>query len=221
MGEKITPPARSVDPTRAKFLREALERNTPALSRPSNGVRPVPGKPKLDSTKAQETYLEHLLECAPEAIALLDVEHKVVHVNTEFTRMFGFTPEEAWGRALELLIMPPDRAAEICWLKEMLVQGQRTALETKRQRKDGSLVDVFASATPVMISGQQVGVWAVYRDISDEKRAQSLSSALLRMAEKASSAEDLQQFYAAVHNIVAELMYARNFYIALYDPGNH
>jgi two-component system, cell cycle sensor histidine kinase and response regulator CckA len=221
MGEKLTPTARSVEHTRAKFLREALEHSTPALSRPSNS-RNLAGKSnsKPDSVEAQETYLEHLLECAPEAIALLDVEHKVLHVNSEFTRLFGFTVEEAWGCSLGSLIMPPDRAAEICWLKEMLYQGQRTSLETKRQRKDGTLVDVFASATPVLISGQPVGVWTVYRDISEEKRAQSLSSALLRIAEKASSAEDLQQFYAAVHNIVAELMYARNFYIALYDSGN-
>ncbi len=38
------------------------------------------------------------------------------------------------------------------------------------------------------------------------------------IAARSQSAEDLQQFYAAIHNIVGQLMYARNFYIALYDP---
>jgi len=221
MGEKVTPPPRSVDRTRAKFLREALGHSAPALTRPSNETRPLSGKhkSKLDSADVQETFLEHLLECAPEAIALLDAEYNVLHVNSEFTRVFGFKLEEAWGHSLGSLIMPPDRAAEICWLREMLCQGRNATLETKRQRKDGNLVDVFASATPVIISGQKAGIWTVYRDISEEKRAQSLSSALLRIAEKASSAKDLQQFYAAVHNIVAELMYARNFYIALQDSS--
>jgi hypothetical protein len=60
-------------------------------------------------------------------------------------------------------------------------------------------------------------VCALYRDISEQKRAEALSAALLRIAEKASSPDDLQQFYGAMHNIVAELMYARNFYVALYD----
>ena len=64
-----------------------------------------------------------------------------------------------------------------------------------------------------------MGVCALYRDISEQKRAEAMSSALLRIAEKANSAEDLKGFYAAVHNIVAELMYARNFYIALYEPA--
>ena len=58
-----------------------------------------------------------------------------------------------------------------------------------------------------------------YRDISDRKRVEALSSALYRVAEKSSSAHDLQQFFAAVHSIVDELMYGRNFYIALYDSG--
>jgi two-component system, cell cycle sensor histidine kinase and response regulator CckA len=212
MGDKITRRPKSVDRTRAQFLRQALELSTPALTVSA-------GNAMLAAPEAQNAYLEQLLQCAPEAIALLNVEHKVTHINSEFTRVFGFTPNEARGRTLASLIMPPDRAAEVCWLKEMLDKGQKIALETKRQRKDGTLVDVFASGAPVVISGKAAGAWAVYRDISQEKRAQALSSALLRIAEKASSAEDLQQFYAAVHNIVAELMYARNFYIALYDPG--
>ena len=47
----------------------------------------------------------------------------------------------------------------------------------------------------------------------------ALTYALYRVAEKSSSAHDLQQFFAAVHGIVDELIYARNFYIALYDPA--
>jgi len=63
------------------------------------------------------------------------------------------------------------------------------------------------------------GFYAGYHDISDRRRVEALSSALYRVAEKSSSAHDLQQFFAAVHGIVDELMYARNFYIALYDPS--
>ena len=81
-------------------------------------------------------------------------------------------------------------------------------------------MDVFLSGAPVLISDKQVAVYVLYRDISEQKRAESLSSALYRIAEKTSSAKDLQQFYAAIHGIVGELMYARNFYIAVYDPSS-
>ncbi len=49
------------------------------------------------------------------------------------------------------------------------------------------------------------------------RRQEQVQSALYRIAELASSARDLQDFYRAVHAVVGELMYANNFYIALYD----
>ena len=57
-------------------------------------------------------------------------------------------------------------------------------------------------------------------DITERKRAESLQLALYRITERASSVTQLSDFYAAVHAILGELMYARNFYIALYDRNN-
>ncbi|MEO6578423.1 MAG: hypothetical protein ABIO99_05945 [Candidatus Limnocylindria bacterium] len=47
--------------------------------------------------------------------------------------------------------------------------------------------------------------------------ADRVQGALYRIAETASAAQDMPSFYAAIHEIVRELMYADNFYIALYD----
>ncbi|MDP9302064.1 MAG: GAF domain-containing protein, partial [Actinomycetota bacterium] len=52
---------------------------------------------------------------------------------------------------------------------------------------------------------------------ADRQRSEEVQAALYRIAETASAAQDLQQFYAAIHHIVGELMYADNLYIALYD----
>ncbi len=49
------------------------------------------------------------------------------------------------------------------------------------------------------------------------ERAEKVQAALYRIAETASMAEDMQEFYAEMHRIVGELMYAGNFYITLYD----
>ncbi len=219
MGDKITRPAKAADLLRAKFLKEALQRGTPSLSHPLDPTA-VSSTQTLDSDslEVQKAYLEQLVECTPEAISILDEQYRIVRVNGEFTRMFGFLPEEALGRRIDSLIVPPDRNSETRWIGEVLNRGQKVTLETKRQRKDGTLVDVFISGAPIIVGGNHVAAYVLYRDISEQKRAESLSSALYRIAEKTSSAEDLQQFYAAIHAIVGELMYARNFYIALYDP---
>jgi len=52
---------------------------------------------------------------------------------------------------------------------------------------------------------------------AERARAAKVQDALYRIAELASSAQDMQEFYSAIHGVVGELMYASNFYIALYD----
>jgi PAS domain S-box-containing protein len=52
---------------------------------------------------------------------------------------------------------------------------------------------------------------------AERTHAAKVQEALYRIAELASAAQDLQEFYRAIHEVVGELMYAENFYIALYD----
>ena len=213
MGDKITRPSRSADLVRARMLKEALRRGTPIVTQPPQAMASDPAGLEL-----QKAFLEQLVECAPEAVSIVD-RYTILRINSEFTRVFGFTPEEAVGRRIDDLIVPPDRSAETRWIGERLAAGEKVLLETKRQRKDGSLVDVVISSAPVRVGDQRVGVYALYRDVSEQKRAETISAALYRIAKRASSAEDLQSLFSGIHNMVGELMYARNFYIALFDPA--
>ncbi len=217
MGEKVTPSAASTEVVRAKALREARKRGSPPVlaqipDAPSNGDSPAH---RLDIEKA---HLEQIVENAPEGISILDLELRITRINEEFTRLFGFAPEEASGKAIDFLIVPPDRSSETAWINDSVRKEKKLSLETRRQRKDGSLVDVLLSVSPVIVNGERVATYASYRDITEQKRAEELNSALYAIAARAHAAEDLQQFFAAIHVIVGQLMYARNFYIALFDP---
>ncbi len=217
MGDKFTRPAQSADLVRAKLLKEALERGTPALSR-AHEADPEVDPPDKRKPKPTKPISKILVECAPEAVSIVN-QYEILRVNAEFIRMFGFAAEESVGRRIDELIVPADRAAETRWIGERLSQGQKVSIETRRRKKDGSLLDVFLAAAPLIIAGQKVASYVLYRDITEQKKAETLSSALYRIAERTSSAADLQHFYASIHAIVGELMYARNFYIALYDPS--
>ena len=191
MGDKITRPAGSADLVRAKSLKEALRRGTPRFSRPLQSGASTASGSAPDFTfglpDVQKAYLEQLVECTPEAISVLNTQHGIMRINGEFTRLFGFCPEEALGRNIDTLIVPPDREAETRLVEETLARGQRVALETKRQRKDGTLVDVFMSGAPVVVNGVQVAFYALYRDISEQKRAEEERRALedqFRQAQK-------------------------------------
>jgi PAS domain-containing protein len=118
MGEKVTPPAASTEALRAKALREARKRGTPPiLTQISSGV-PSNGTPPPPSLDVEKTYLEQIVENAPEAISILDLDSRIMRINGEFTRLFGFTIEEAREKVIDSLIVPPDRSAETVWIAE-------------------------------------------------------------------------------------------------------
>src|SRR5271170_2241632 len=214
MGEKIAPAAAATEAPRGKTLREAFEHTAPI----THAASPTNGNGAEAPFTVEQAYFEQIIENAPEAISIVDPEKHILRINGEFTRLFGFTAAEAVGKRLDKLIVPPDRYAETAWIADTINTQSKISLETRRQRKDGSLVEVLLSTSPVMLKGQRVGAYASYRDISEQKRAEELNAALYAIAARSQSAEDLQQFFAAIHNIVGQLMNARNLYIALYDP---
>jgi PAS domain S-box-containing protein len=210
--------------------------NVPLEVQPQNGAAPSNGTcsehscplPPLgesrttnqQSAEIRLQFLEQIFQASPDGLSIADSSQRVLLANETFVRMFGYEAAEVAGELLENLVVPPDRLAESRWVTEALAKGQRITLETQRRKKDGTLLDVSVSCAPLLLNGKMAGFYAGYHDISDRKRVEALSSALYRVAEKSSSAHDLQQFFAAVHGIVDELMYARNFYIALYDPAS-
>jgi two-component system cell cycle sensor histidine kinase/response regulator CckA len=232
MGGRVTrSPQSPKDLVRAKSLSQALARGaTPAFIPP---VVPVvqppflswnPDKTNPEPNSSEQTlsirrqYLEQLFQNSPDPLLITDNSFRTQCVNQEFQTMFGYAPAETLGRPIDELIFPADRAAEAQWIAQCLQRGEPLTLETQRRCKDGTLLDVCVSSAPLIIDGQTVAFYAIYRDISERKRAEALSSALYRIAEKASAAQDLQQFFAAIHGIVDELMPARNFSIAIRDP---
>jgi hypothetical protein len=222
MGEKSVSSTDSNELLRAQALRE-VARRTESTGPPLPGQTPVtdPGNDVADPAiplPVEKAYFEQIIENAPDAIGIVDEAHRIIRVNAEFTRLFGYTTPEVVGKPLDKLIVPPDRYAETAWLAQNVATGANLTLETRRQRKDGSLVEVLLSTAPVMLDGKRIGGYASYRDISDQKRAEELNAALYAIAARSQTAEDLQQFYASIHNIVGQMMYARNFYIAIYDP---
>ena len=229
MGERVTQ-SRRADLIRAQRLKKALETGAPPTfvvpsTAPTNGscsnsscpVPPIVENQHQWSAESRSQFFEQMFHACPDALSISDGEHRVLWANHTFASMFGYSEEELVGVALEDLVVPADRLSESRWLIETLTKGERITLETKRCKKDGTLLDVSVSCSPILLDGKVVGFFAGYHDISDRRRVEALSSALYRVAEKSSSAHDLQQFFAAVHGIVDELMHARNFYIAIYD----
>ena len=125
-----------------------------------------------EELKIQQAYLDQLFENAPEGIVLLDTEDRVLRVNGEFTRMFGYTLADAVNRPINELIVPDDRLDEGWELTYKVTHGQGVHTETVRRHKDGSRLHVSVVGAPVRIGSGQIAVYAIYRDITERKMAE-------------------------------------------------
>jgi two-component system cell cycle sensor histidine kinase/response regulator CckA len=122
-----------------------------------------------ENLRVQKAFLEQLIETAPEAIAIVDPDYTVRKINHEFTRVFGYTSEEACGKDLGALVVPPDKEEESLRLDNFSDRSISSVLETTRRRKDGTRVDVSVLVSPVMFGSGMDAIYCIYRDISDRK----------------------------------------------------
>src|ERR1051326_5590555 len=81
--------------------------------------------------------------------------------------------------------------------------------------KDGRVLT--RASVPVKSEGKYAGRAWYFRDVTEAKRIEKLQSALFRIAQLSRESEDLDHFYAAIHDVIGELMDATNFYIAEVD----
>jgi len=125
-----------------------------------------------EALQMEKAYLEQLVETAAEGIVMLDLQGHITLHNNEFCRMFGYAPGELLGQAIDDLIQGPETREDGTRMTGEVMEGGRFAIEAKRRRKDGSPIDVSVVASPIVIKGERVACYAIYRDISDIKQAQ-------------------------------------------------
>jgi PAS domain S-box-containing protein len=119
----------------------------------------------------QSEHLDGLFELAPEAVVLADENAQVMRVNREFTRMFGYTSEEAVGRSLRDLIVPEGGLADFDKNRASIESGERIYQECVRRRKDGVRLDVSLAGARVSLGAEQVAIYLIYRDITERRKA--------------------------------------------------
>jgi PAS domain S-box-containing protein len=120
----------------------------------------------------EKEQLDGLFELSPDAVILADEDFHVLRVNKEFTRIFGYTAEEVAGQWLPELTMPEELRAEALKSRDALISGKRVELEAIRQSKGGVRFDVSVVGKSISLGSEQVGVYLIYRDITERKKAE-------------------------------------------------
>jgi len=123
--------------------------------------------------------LAAIVDSSDDIIISKNLDGIITSWNNTARRVFGYSPEEAIGAHITLII-PKDRLPEEDTIISRVRRGERIEhFDTVRQRKDGTLIDISLTISPVRdSSGRIVGASKVAREITDRKRAER-STALL------------------------------------------
>jgi two-component system sporulation sensor kinase A len=162
---------------------------------------------KQMETELRETkeLLESFISNTTDAICVLDVRSRVISVNAAYEQIFGWQQDELLNRPLP--IYPDFLEEQRKEIYDMLRVGKQiSGLETVRLRKDGQLVHVSMTKTPIKNEkGEIIGFAGITRDISERKRTEEL----LRKSDKLSVAGQLAAGLA--HEIRNPLTSLRGF----------
>jgi len=167
-------------------------------------------------------HLAAIIDSADDAIISKDLDGVIQSCNAAAERLFGYTSEELIGREVRILI-PPDRQSEEDDILSRLRRGERIDhFETVRMKKDGTLMDVSLTVSPVRDdTGRVIGASKIARDITGVKQAEAERIRLLTSAQEASRIKD--EFLASLSHelrtpLNAILGYARMLRTGIIAP---
>ncbi|HXB75403.1 MAG TPA: PAS domain S-box protein [Candidatus Acidoferrales bacterium] len=154
--------------------------------------------------EAAALSLSAIVDSSDDAIIGKDLNGTVTSWNKSAERLFGYSAEEIVGKSVTLLI-PPDRAEEEPQILARLRNGERVDhFETLRRRKDGTLVDISLTISPVKNArGEIIGASKIARDTTETKRADRgnrLLSAIVDSSDDAIISKDLNGVITSWNN---------------------
>jgi PAS domain S-box-containing protein len=134
--------------------------------------------------KVRSRFLWSIVENSDDAIITKNLDGIISSWNKSAERLFGYSAEEAIGKPITMLI-PPERYDEEPAILARIGRGEHVHhYETVRQRKDGSLIDISLTVSPVKnAQGEIVGAAKIARDITERKRNEEHIAVLAREAE--------------------------------------
>jgi PAS domain S-box-containing protein len=153
-----------------------------------------------------------IIESSEDAIISKDLNGIITSWNQAAERIFGYTAEEVIGKSITLLI-PPERYDEEPTILERIRRGERIEhYETLRQRKDGSLLNISLTVSPLRnAAGNIVGASKIAREITRRKQMEAaLHSSEEQLAAELRAMQDL-------HSLTTQLLGARDMTTALYQ----
>lgn len=143
----------------------------------SSAIRDITERKRAEASREQ---LASIVDYSDDAIIGKTLAGNIVNWNKGAERLYGYGAAEVLGKPISILL-PPDRPDELPQIMVRLERGETIDHEeTVRRRKDGKLIDVSITVSPIKDAlGHVTGASTIAHDISDRKRADARFRALL------------------------------------------
>lgn len=122
---------------------------------------------------------EAVFRSNPEPTVYLNKEKKVLDINPRFIELFGFELSEIQGKYINDVLVPENLKVEAQKFNESSAEAY-VYYETTRIKKNGESVEVYISAAPVILEGENLGVVVHYKNISEQKKIEANQKKLIK-----------------------------------------
>lgn len=172
-----------------------------------------------EALRESEAQYRTLVESQVEGIAVIDPEERFTFANAAAHDIFGVARGDLVGRNLKEFTGADDFAA-VRPETDPRRGGKRTTYEFEIARPNGERRSLVLTTTPRFDNDQRfIGAFGVFHDITERKKAEKVQSSIYRISEATHSTQDLEELFHSIHEIISELMPAKNIYIALHDAS--
>lgn len=196
---------------------------------PTAITQQILGELPLLRQEAQQatSMLAATVDSSEDAIISTDLNDIITGWNAGAESLFGYTPQEALGKHVKLIV-PPDHLNEETAILARVEKGQRIGrFETVRQHKNGALVEVAITTSPIRDgAGKVTGASKFARDLTTARRIEKALAAgirqhkaLFRLADELHRAGSLEDVYHAALTAILEALQCPRASILLRDEA--
>ena len=169
--------------------------------------------------RESESKFRAVAETSPTVILVSDGE-RLLYINPAAETATGYSREELMSMSPFAIVREHFRPTIVARARARLAnEVVPSEYECPIVAKGGEERWLGMHASIIEFGGRPA-ILVSAEDITERRRAEQLQAALYRISEQAVAAQDLPQLFASLHAIVGGLMFARNFYIALYDAAS-
>jgi hypothetical protein len=197
-------------------IKEQIKRLPFAVKEVLNNWKTQQQKEELESQlRSSLQGYRDLINGMNETVWIISLEGKLLEVNTTAVEVMGYSREELLSLGLEGIDQHLGKEG-IRHLVKTMAADKKQSFQTIHTTKSGQQIPVEINSSLVNYRGQ-TAILSVARNISERKKREEIQHFLYKVSQLTIPASGLKDYLSGIHRLLKEIIYAENFYVALFD----